>query len=144
MKYADDENHQLSDSSQEMIEGAELSDSLSEIRGTFTHHYPICFRRIKPDDTLISMAAGGSEDWYAISFITFVEPREDFFALATFLANSMFELFGARIHWGKWFPQTREQVSRLYPDVDTFNSVRRKYDPKNVFCNRFIEDKLGL
>ena len=90
----------LSDSTNELIQKAQLFDSLSLIKGCFTHHYPICFRRIMPDNTLISMASGVSEDWYAISFITYVEPRDEFYALTTFLANSMFELFQARHNIG--------------------------------------------
>jgi xylitol oxidase len=90
------------------------------------------------------MASGDSEDWYAISFITYVEPRDDFYALATFLANSMFELFGARIHWGKWFPQTGEQVNQLYPEISEFRNVCHQFDPKGVFRNAFIREKLGL
>jgi len=144
LQYADDGNHQLSDSTIELIQKAQLFDSLSSIKGCFTHHYPICFRRIKPDDTLISMASGVSEDWYAISFITYVEPRDEFYALATFLSNSMFELFQARIHWGKWFPQTSDHVNQLYPKIDTFRDVCSRYDPNGVFRNRFIEDKLGF
>ena len=144
LQYADDGNHQLSDSTNELIQKAQLFDSLSSIKGCFTHHYPICFRRIMPDDTLISMASGVSEDWYAISFITYVEPRDEFYALATFLANSMFELFQARIHWGKWFPQTSKLVNQLYPKIDTFRDVCSRYDPNGVFRNSFVEDKLGL
>jgi hypothetical protein len=144
LQYADDDNHQLSDSTNELIQKAQLFDPLSSIKGCFTHHYPICFRRIMPDDTLISMASGVSEDWYAISFITYVEPRDEFYALATFLANSMFELFQARIHWGKWFPQTSDHVNQLYPKIDTFRDMCSRYDPNGVFRNRFVEDKLGL
>jgi len=87
LQFADDANHKLSISTYEKLQKADLLDSLESIKGKFTHHYPICFRRILPDDTLISMASGEFEDWYAISFITYVEPRDDFYALATFLAN---------------------------------------------------------
>ena len=144
LQYADNANHQLSKSTNQKIEKAHLAESLSSIKGCFTHHYPICFRRVMPDDTLISMASGESEDWYAISFITYLEPRDEFFALATFLSNSMFELFEARIHWGKWFPQSSKQVSQVYPKIDTFRDVCSEYDPKGVFRNSFVEDKLGL
>jgi len=144
LKLSDDASHKLSPSTFEKLQKAELIDSLEDIKGKFTHHYPICFRRILPDDTLISMASGGSEDYYSISFITYVEPRDDFYALATFLANNMFELFDARIHWGKWFPQTGEQVNQLYPEIVEFRNVCHQFDPNGVFRNVFIEEKLGL
>jgi hypothetical protein len=144
LQYADNSNHQLSELTNESLQKAQLLDSLSSIKGRFTHHYPICFRRIMPDDTLISMASGVSEDWYSISFITYQEPRDEFYALATFLSNSMFELFQARIHWGKWFPQTSDHLNQLYPKIDTFRDVCSRYDPNGVFRNNFVEDKLGL
>jgi FAD/FMN-containing dehydrogenase len=144
LQFADDANHQLSPSTYERLQKADLLDSLESIKGQFTHHYPICFRRILPDDTLISMASGESEDWYSISFITYVEPRDNFYALGTFLSNSMFELFQARIHWGKWFPQTAEQINQLYPNLEEFRNVCRQFDPKGVFRNQFVEDKLSL
>ncbi len=144
LQYADNSNHQLSELTIERLQKTQLLDSLSSIKGRFTHHYPICFRRVLPDDTLISMASGTSEDWYAISFITYQEPRDEFHALATFLANSMFELFQARIHWGKWFPQNSEQLNQLYPKMDRFRDVCSRYDPNGVFRNRFIEEKLGF
>ena len=144
LQYADNSNHQLSELTIERLQKAQLLDSLSAIKGRFTHHYPICFRRIMPDDTLISMASGTSEDWYAISFITYQEPRDEFHALATFLANSMFELFQARIHWGKWFPQNSEQLNQLYPKMDRFRDVCSRYDPNGVFRNSFVEEKLGF
>ena len=143
LQFADDANHKLSSLTYAKMKQEELLDSIEGIKGKFTHHYPICFRRILPDDTLISMASGGSEDWYSISFITYVEPRDDFYALATFLANSMFALFQARIHWGKWFPQTAEQINQLYPNIDKFHEICRQYDPNGVFRNQFIEDKLS-
>ena len=144
LQYADNSNHHLSELTNKSLEKAQLLDSLSSIKGRFTHHYPICFRRIMPDDTLISMASGVSEDWYAISFITYQEPRDEFYTLATFLSNSMFEIFRARIHWGKWFPQTSEHLDQLYPKIDTFRDICSRYDPNGVFRNSFVEDKLGL
>jgi len=144
LQFADNSSHELSEITLERLKEAKLLDSLGSIKGKFTHHYPICFRRILADDTLISMASSDSEDYYSISFITYVEPREDFYALATFLANSMFELFQARIHWGKWFPQNAEQINQLYPNIDQFRKVCQQYDSKGVFRNQFVEDKLGL
>ena len=144
LQYADNSNHQLSELTIERLQKVQLLDSLSSIKGRFTHHYPICFRRILPDDTLISMASGTSEDWYAISFITYQEPRDEFQALATFLANSMFELFQARIHWGKWFPQNSGQLNQLYPKMDRFRDVCSRYDPNGVFRNHFVKEKLGF
>lgn len=119
-----------------------LLDRLHQLRGSYTHHYPICFRRVLPDDTLISMASG-DEAWYAISFITYREPREPFCALAEFLAESMSQLFGARLHWGKHFPLSAAQVERQYPHLPRFREIRQRLDPTKAFVNDFVR-RTGL
>jgi FAD/FMN-containing dehydrogenase len=105
-------------------------------RGTFTFHYPVTFRRVLPDDALISTSAG-PEPVYAISFITLAEPRGAFYALGRFLAASMLHLFAARPHWGKWFPLSAADVERLYPSLPAFREVCRRTDPRGVFRGGF-------
>lgn len=146
LSLADNAKHSLSATTTEQLQSTNMTKSASALAGRFTHHYPICVRRIIPDNTLISMtSADGNldEDWYSISLITYKSPRDDFCAVATFLAHSVAELFNARIHWGKWFPQTAEHVGQLYPRMDEFKSICNRYDPRGVFRNRFVADKLG-
>ncbi len=110
-------------------------------RGSYVHHYPICIRRVLPDDTLISMASCHGieeQDWYAISLITLTEPREPFQRVAAFLAERMSSLLGARLHWGKWFPPGGAGVERGYPGLGTFEATCREFDPRGVFHNRFL------
>lgn len=131
----------------------EISSALKEIglyepllrqRGTFTHHYPIAFRRVLADDTLISMAGGTNEAYYSISFITYVEPRECFFAMASFLAHSMTALFLARLHWGKHFPLSNVEIESVYPHLEEFRRICRETDPRGVFRNEFTDRVLGF
>lgn len=50
-----------------------------------------------------------------------------------------------RIHWGKHFSSaTHSNFRDWYPKYDTFVALRKKYDPKNVFVNDFIEEKFGI
>lgn len=134
----------LSDELADRLEPLGLADGLRRLTGGYTHHYPICFRRVLPDDTLISMASGTAEPWYAISFITYVEPRAAFLALADFLAAAMGRLFGARPHWGKYLPATTPPVELLYPEVATFRQACRGIDPRGVFLNPFTRRVLGF
>jgi FAD/FMN-containing dehydrogenase len=143
LRVADDAAYPLSAVTQTQLESMGLLNQLNAIRGTFTHHYPICFRRVLPDDTLMSMTSGSLEDWYSISLITYVEPRDDFRAVASFLAKGFFERFQARIHWGKWFPHTAREVEQLYPRLAEFQAVCRRYDPKGVFQNPFVRETFG-
>src|SRR5262249_27895020 len=84
-------------------------------KGKYTHHYPICIRRVLPDDALISPASGTEESYYAISFITYVEPRDAFVAFADSLAENMAKHFAARPHWGKYCPLIKDELEPLYP-----------------------------
>jgi FAD/FMN-containing dehydrogenase len=127
----------------ERLDSAGLLESLLAIRGVFTHHYPICTRRILCDDTLVSMSTGDGEDWYAFSFITLEQPRDSFQKFAEYLARSMSQLFGARPHWGKYFPLDGETVRQLYPRLSEFDAVCRRYDPHGVFQNDFTRRVLG-
>ena len=114
-----------------------LLDELLQRRGSFTHHYAITFRRVLPDDALISMTSG-ARTWYAISFITYVEPRDDFYAMASFLSRAMVTLFEARLHWGKYFPLTGVDIEKAYPRLPDFRAICRRVDPHGVFRNDFV------
>lgn len=120
------------------LDSVGMLGELERHRGTFTHHYPVTFRRVLPDDALISTSCG-DEPRYALSFITYAEPRDDFSALATFLARSMARLFDARPHWGKWFPLDGSEVERLYPNLAEFRVACDRVDPRGVFRNEFVE-----
>ncbi len=119
-------------------------------RGIYCHHYPVCVRRILPDDTLVSMASprkeNSEEDWYAISLISYQRPddRAGFFAFAKFLADRMEAQFSARCHWGKYNPLTRDQNQRLYPRLNEFREIVEHLDPRGVFCNRWLHQALGF
>jgi FAD/FMN-containing dehydrogenase len=108
---------------------------LAPYHGTFTHHYPVTFRRVLPDDALIAMTGGADEPYYAISFITYVEPRDAFYALAGYLARSMVERFQARLHWGKYFPLTDAEAASAYPRLGEFRAICQRVDPNGVFRN---------
>lgn len=117
----------------------QLTDQLDNLAGTYTHHYAICVRRVLPDDTLISMTSGADEPSYAISLISYARPDErgSFLVLADFLTRSMTRLFAARPHWGKVCPLSPDQAQRLYPRLDEFREICRRYDPAGVFQNRW-------
>lgn len=134
----------IDDAQADELERRGLLGRLMSMRGSFTLHYPITFRRVLPDDTLISMTADASESYYAISFITYVEPRDAFFQLAKFLAESMGPLFAARLHWGKHFPLDHAQIKDAYPNLPEFREICRQTDPRGVFCNEYVKRVLGF
>ena len=127
----------LSVNNQRRIEGLGMQDALAGLHDQYCHHYPICVRRVLPDDTLISMASGGEQDWYALSFISYANParRAGFFLFANFMAQSMSQLFHARPHWGKVCPLEANELTSLYPRFDDFRTVCNTLDSQGVFQN---------
>ncbi len=121
------------------LAGIGMVEELRHHHGSYTHHYPITFRRVLVDDALIAMSAGTDEPWYALSFITFAQPHDRFLVLATFLARAMARLFQARLHWGKVFPLDGAEIEGSYPRLATFRTICRQFDPKGVFRNTFTD-----
>jgi FAD/FMN-containing dehydrogenase len=127
----------LSADNQQRIEGLGMQEDLAGLHDQYFHHYPICVRRVLPDDTLISMASGSGQDWYALSFISYAKParRAGFHLFARFMARSMSRLFHARPHWGKVCPLEADELTSLYPRFDAFRTICNTLDPQGVFQN---------
>jgi hypothetical protein len=121
-----------------------MYEALFEMRGSFTQHYPITFRRVLADDALISMSCGADAPYWALSFITYAEPRDRFLVLAALLARSMTALFRARLHWGKYFPLTNGEIESEYPHMEEFRRICRRVDPRGVFRNEYVDRVLGF
>lgn len=144
LRLAGGQEDAISPASRERLESHGLVETVEPLKGTYTHHYPICVRRVLPDDTLISMASGGEESHYAISFISYALPdeRESYFAFAEVLCHTMAALFDARPHWGKVCPLKSTEAERLYPRLKEFRSICQATDPEGVFRNDWVEQLL--
>ena len=139
IKVADGKESTLSADNQRRIDELGMQDELDGLHDQYCHHYPICVRRVIPDETLISMASGGNQDWYAVSFISYARPtrRAGFSLFARFMARSMSQLFQARPHWGKICPLEASELTSLYPRFDSFRTVCNSLDPQGVFQNEW-------
>lgn len=139
LRHFDGEPNALSLDTQERLQSLGMLDSLVPRAGSYTHHYPICVRRVLPDDTLMSMASSDDEDYYALSFISYARSsdRDGFFQFAEHLARTTAALFHARPHWGKFCPIDSETLAALYPHIDEFRSVCSRIDPTGCFCNEW-------
>ncbi len=116
--------------------------------GVYCHHYPICVRRVLSDDTLISMSSSreseGNECWYAISLICYNRPgqRAGFERFAEFLAQSFMSRFQGRCHWGKYNPLKLADNQRLYPKLEDFCNVAKRFDQHSRFANDWLRKVL--
>lgn len=125
--------------------------TLQRLRGRYCHHYPICVRRVLPEQTLISMASEqglqttqADGDWFAITLTNYHrrEQRRPFDQLAEFLTGSMATLFAARPHWGKICQANASQITALYPGFERFRELVQQADPDAVFRNNWTAELL--
>jgi len=123
----------------------EHRERLDALKGRYLHHYPICIRKVLPDDTLISMSSGGGEPYYALSFISYAHParRDAYFEFARVLAGAMAALYDGRPHWGKFCPLPAAELARLYPGLAEFAQIQKQTDPADVFGNEWVRGILG-
>jgi len=144
LRHAGGEMVEAPTSVREQLQSIGKWDELASLRGQYLHHYPICIRKVLPDDTLISMSTG-DEPRYALSFISYARPRQrdGFFQFAKALAGATAALFDARPHWGKVSPLTPSELARLYPGLCEFAAVRKQIDSTDAFGNEWVRSILA-
>lgn len=120
-------------------------DELMRFKGSYTHHYPFFYRYVEPDDTLISMTSDGKAR-YSISFFTYLkhEKNQFFYQYAEFSARVLTQLYGTRLHWGKYFPLANKDIGHLYPQLENFRRICRRIDPNGVFRNDYTKRVLDF
>lgn len=141
--YADPE-FLLPDTTRKALESLGLATTLSNQAGTYHHDYPICVRKILPDDALISMTSSSTRQYYSISLITYASARSPFLQMAELLARCMTQLFAARLHWGKHIPLGSADSQQSYPGLADFRRFCQEVDPKGVFRTRYVSQILGF
>jgi hypothetical protein len=128
------------------VDHAGLRAEVERLCGSYIQHYPIYFRRVLPDDTLISMTAQATEPYYSMSLFTYLPARDhaaynDFVrVLATLLARTC----QVRPHWGKYCPLDAADLARLYPRLETFQQACAGVDPQGVFRNAYTRRVIGF
>lgn len=144
LNWAAGDGGELPDDYLRQVASTGLTREFQAARGSYYHHYPICIRRIIPDSSLLSMCSGGSQDWYAISLISYnrTNSRDGFFKTLKFIAQAASLLFAARPHWGKYNPLTASQIVQLYPDMHKFTQVCSDLDRQAAFQNPWFHEIL--
>jgi L-gulono-1,4-lactone dehydrogenase len=141
-----DRGSTISSADEEQLQAISMLDELRADRGRYVHHYPIIFRRVLPEDTLISMAASVDEPIYSVSLFTYDPParREPYYEFCSVLARILCRLVDARLHWGKHFPLQYADIATLYPEMENFRELSSRNDPGGVFRNDYTKRVLGL
>src|SRR5699024_3078624 len=92
-------------------------------------------RTIAADDLWLSVAQG--PDTVALHF-TFDRDPAQVHALLPLLAETL-PPSRARPHWGKWFTLGADRRTELYPRIEDFRDLVRRYDPEGKFHNAFLQ-----
>ncbi len=144
LEYCDGNRSAVTEATWSQLRDIGLDEALRTQLGEYTHHYPICVRKVLPDATLISMASGHDEPYYAVSFISYsrVGDRIGFLGFARFLARATALLFDARPHWGKVCPIDAELAQRLYPGLPEFRDACERADSGGIFRNAWARELL--
>ena len=92
------------------------------------------------------MASSTDEPLFSISVFTYCAPqkRKAYYAYCGFLARAFLHLFKARLHWGKHFPLEHADIAPLYPRLEEFRALCRRYDRAGMFRNGYTFRVLGL
>ena len=109
----------------------DLRDHIS--RNEQTVLFPVEFRYARGDDILLSPAHGRDSAFLSVHAYH-RKPHESFFEAC----QSIFREYGGRPHWGKMHPGDSDQLRSRYPEWDTFNEVRRAFDPDRLFLNEHL------
>ncbi|MEZ6094271.1 MAG: FAD-binding oxidoreductase [Pirellulaceae bacterium] len=122
-----------------------IAEHMQSLAGSYTHHYPICVRKVLSDDTLISMTAGWDEPGYAVSLICYAKgnARDKFFEFARWLARGAIAQCGARLHWGKFNDVDRDWLLKNVNDWEEFKTQVAAADPQGVFQNNWTRELLA-
>jgi len=125
---------------------AGLFEALMRDHGSYVHHYPMLFRRVLPDDTLISMTSSSTEAWLSFSLFTYLGPhrRQAYYGMCRWFARAAHALLGARLHWGKHYPLGATETARMYAYLEQFREECRAHDPAGIFRNEMSERVLEL
>lgn len=121
---------------------AQGNGELDRLRGRYVHHYPITFRHVHRDSTLISMSS--DEEMFAISLVTVSRDLGAFRDTASLLASTMARAFHARPHWGKVLPLGAKELNELIPGLREFREECDRMDPNCAFASDFTERVLDF
>lgn len=124
--------------------GVALDDAVEafcDLRETVLEHrvqFPVEFRTVAGDDIPISPAYGRDSAFFACHTYHRKPYREFLEDCAATL-----EPYDARPHWGKHHWYGPDRFADLYPEWDTFQRVRREFDPEGRFLNDHLADVFG-
>jgi len=125
--------------SEYMVPRAQAVSALAMLRGIAGRIDPLLYvteiRTMAGDDLWLSPAHGG--DTVAIHF-TWLRQPAPVSAISAEIEAMLLPL-GGRPHWGKVLHSPADRLAPLYPRMNAFRDLVRRYDPAGKFRNAFLE-----
>ncbi|OHT83354.1 oxidoreductase [Mycobacteroides saopaulense] len=100
--------------------------------------FPLEVRFTQADDALLAPAYGRESAYLAVHQTIHGQWEAYFRDLEPILVG-----LGGRPHWGKRHTLNAEQLSKRYPEWQTFQNVRTGFDPEGVFSGAYLDRILG-
>lgn len=113
----------------------ELRHRLGDLRGDLA--YPLVVRSSAADNLPLSPAHGRTTGYISVREYWRAPYLEEF----TFIEN-IFKDYGGRPHWGQLHTQDATSLAALYPEFETFVTLRDQLDPQGIFLNDYLEKVL--
>ena len=107
-------------------------------RNEFSVPLPLEVRFVAADDAFLSPAYGRETCYLAVHMFEGMAWDEYFKSV-----ESAMVALGGRPHWGKRHLRDAASLSPLYPEWESFASVRARLDPQGRFTNSYVRLVLG-
>ncbi|HEY6578685.1 MAG TPA: D-arabinono-1,4-lactone oxidase [Rhizomicrobium sp.] len=111
-----------------------LREVVAEIRRKrINTGFPLEFRTVAADDIWLSPFYGRDSATIAVHQYRRVDTGPLFGA-----CEAIFRSYEGRPHWGKRHTRSRDELAALYPEFETFCTLRRELDPRGKFLNAYL------
>lgn len=122
------------------VPAAEGAAVVRELRNHIRHAeptvlFPIEFRYVAGDDIPLSPAYGRDSAFIAVHKYH-RKPHRSYFDAC----ERIFDAHDGRPHWGKMHSLDPERLQSRYPEWDTFQNIRRSFDPDGTFLNDSLNE----
>lgn len=98
-------------------------------------HFPIECRFVKQDHIWLSPSYGRNSAYVAVHMYKGM-PFNEYFSIM----EEIFRKYGGRPHWGKMHTCSNRELQELYPKLQQFLDIRKRFDSAGVFMNDYLQE----
>ena len=120
--------------------GIEAFQKVVQLIGDLDHYisFPVEYRVLGKDEIPMSTASDRDSAFIAVHVFRSTPFEKYFRGVEEIMVD-----YDGRPHWGKLHFQDHESLSKIYPQWEVFQNVRRSMDPLGIFSNPYLDKVLG-